>query len=91
MKQQNLNITPTVLYHQSTTSEILLNQNQDLKIYTYFFRHDNPLTQTTSLKSRNFFLENPYSYAYLFTTVPIYRKLQFPKLHQSNLTVLYIL
>lgn len=36
MKQQNLNITPTVLYHQSTTSEILLNQNQDLKIYTYF-------------------------------------------------------
>lgn len=36
MKQQNLNITPTVLYHQSTTSEILLNHNQDLKIYTYF-------------------------------------------------------
>lgn len=36
MKQQNLNITPIVLYHQSTTSEILLNQTQDLKIYSYF-------------------------------------------------------
>lgn len=43
MKQQNLNITPAVLYHQSTTSEILLNQNQDLKIYTYFLDMTIPL------------------------------------------------
>lgn len=91
MKQQNLNITPTVLYHQSTTSEILLNQNQDLKIYTYFLAMTILLHRQLVWYLETFSLENPYSYAYLFTTVPIYRKLQFPKLHQSNLTVLYIL
>lgn len=71
MKQQNLNITPTVLYHQSTTSEILLNQNQDLKIYTYFLAmtillHRQLVWNLETFSLRTFILMHIYLQLYPF-------------------------